>query len=109
MWNTERIRYWLDHGAEPSETVVRLLEQVSGLKAPGMHMPTVELTLTSPQGGILGANHKFASHASRYKLGERLVDTMSDVPLSEIGKQAVWSGKPAKAGEAQAKRSATRA
>lgn len=29
-WNAERIKYWLGVGAEPTETVVKLLEKVSG-------------------------------------------------------------------------------
>jgi small subunit ribosomal protein S16 len=28
-WDVERIRHWLDVGAEPTETVVKLLERVS--------------------------------------------------------------------------------
>ena len=29
VWNTERIKWWLANGAQPSETVVKLLEKVS--------------------------------------------------------------------------------
>jgi small subunit ribosomal protein S16 len=28
VWNTERIKWWLANGAQPSETVVKLLEKV---------------------------------------------------------------------------------
>jgi small subunit ribosomal protein S16 len=30
-WNVERIKWWLDNGAQPTETIVKLLERVSYL------------------------------------------------------------------------------
>lgn len=37
--NTERARYWLENGASPSETVVRLLKQVDVLDSEGQMLP----------------------------------------------------------------------
>jgi small subunit ribosomal protein S16 len=36
----DRVRYWLSVGAQPSETVVRLLKQVGVLDADGKPTPT---------------------------------------------------------------------
>lgn len=34
-WNVERIKYWLAVGAQPTQTVVKLLERVSSIRRSG--------------------------------------------------------------------------
>jgi small subunit ribosomal protein S16 len=41
----DRVRYWLGVGAQPSDTVVRLLKQVSVLDAAGKVVPAAEVAV----------------------------------------------------------------
>ena len=84
VWNTERIKWWLANGAQPSETVVKLLEKVSRRpcriyplhhplstrSSPAFIAPPPPSLLLDPlihpltltaclQGGVLTGNHKW--------------------------------------------------
>jgi len=46
----DRARYWLGVGAQPSDTVVRLLKRVNVLDTEGKVIPVTTETVSAPQG-----------------------------------------------------------
>ncbi len=46
----DRARYWLESGAQPSETVVRLLKQVNILDTDGQMIPVAEVSISEETG-----------------------------------------------------------
>jgi ribosomal protein S16 len=77
VWNTERIKWWLANGAQPSETVVGLLERVSNfvLSLVSVSSPAggrfrrsdAEHILSVSQGGLLVGNHKWKVPAKKQR------------------------------------------
>ncbi|ORX34726.1 ribosomal protein S16 domain-containing protein [Kockovaella imperatae] len=74
IWNEERIKYWLAQGAEPSDSVTKLLEL----------------------GGILKAGDRHASHFKYQTLSKNLVKTASNEPVKEVMDSTKQNSKASK-------------
>lgn len=59
QWSVDRIKYWLDNGAQPSRTFVKLLEMVRICYVLTVPQPG----LNGVQGNILPANSKYHPQA----------------------------------------------